>query len=147
MAFNTNYHDTGLFGVYAVTDRERSQDLSWVLMNEITKMCYEVKEADVARARNQLKASLLFLQDSSQRECVGANRVLRGWGGNFDVVDVWAHAESAGKSANMRAGAEQWKQAEECALLWAERRCQQNSCRVTCAHARVTPRSLLLALQ
>jgi processing peptidase subunit beta len=76
MAFNTNYHDTGLFGVYAVTDRERSQDLSWVLMNEITKMCYEVKEADVARARNQLKASLLFLQDSSQRECVGANRVL-----------------------------------------------------------------------
>jgi processing peptidase subunit beta len=68
MAFNTNYHDTGLFGVYAVTDRERSQDLSWVLMNEITKMCYEVKEADVARARNQLKASLLFLQDSSQRE-------------------------------------------------------------------------------
>jgi predicted Zn-dependent peptidase len=69
MAFNTNYHDTGLFGVYAVTDRDRSQDLSWVLMNEITKMCYEVKEADVARARNQLKASLLFLQDSSQREC------------------------------------------------------------------------------
>lgn len=25
MAFNTNYHDTGLFGVYAVTDRDRSQ--------------------------------------------------------------------------------------------------------------------------
>jgi hypothetical protein len=37
-------------------------------MNEVTKMCYEVKDADVARARNQLKASLLFLQDSSQRE-------------------------------------------------------------------------------
>lgn len=35
MAFNTNYHDTGLFGVYAVTDRERSPDLSWVIMNEV----------------------------------------------------------------------------------------------------------------
>jgi hypothetical protein len=35
MAFNTNYHDTGLFGVYAVTDRERSNDLSWVVMNEV----------------------------------------------------------------------------------------------------------------
>lgn len=68
MAFNTNYHDTGLFGVYAVTDRERSENLAWILMNEVTRMCYEVKEADVARARNQLKASLLFLQDSSQRE-------------------------------------------------------------------------------
>lgn len=37
-------------------------------MNEITRMCYEVKETDVARARNQLKASLLFMQDASQRE-------------------------------------------------------------------------------
>lgn len=35
MAFNTNYHDTGLFGVYAVTDRDRSPDLSWVIMNEV----------------------------------------------------------------------------------------------------------------
>jgi hypothetical protein len=40
-------------------------------MNEVTKLCYEVSEADVARARNQLKASLLFLQDSSQREFRG----------------------------------------------------------------------------
>jgi len=40
-------------------------------MNEVTKLCYEVSEADVARARNQLKASLLFLQDSSQRTCWG----------------------------------------------------------------------------
>jgi hypothetical protein len=28
-AFNTNYHDTGLFGVYAVTDRDRCSDLTW----------------------------------------------------------------------------------------------------------------------
>ena len=39
MAFNTNYHDTGLFGVYAVTDRERSNDLSWVVMNEVRHTC------------------------------------------------------------------------------------------------------------
>jgi hypothetical protein len=39
MAFNTNYHDTGLFGVYAVTDRERSNDLSWVVMNEVRHEC------------------------------------------------------------------------------------------------------------
>jgi hypothetical protein len=44
------------------------QDLAWVIMNEVTKLCYEVSEADVARARNQLKASLLFMQDSSQRK-------------------------------------------------------------------------------
>jgi hypothetical protein len=50
-------------------------------MNEMTKLCYEVSEADVARARNQLKASLLFLQDSSQRECLfGGSRGVGGGG-------------------------------------------------------------------
>jgi processing peptidase subunit beta len=33
MAFNTNYHDTGLFGVYAVTDRDRSKVRSLVLVS------------------------------------------------------------------------------------------------------------------
>lgn len=37
-------------------------------MNEVVKMVYEVNEADVTRAKNHLKASLLFMQDSSQRE-------------------------------------------------------------------------------
>jgi hypothetical protein len=67
MAFNTNYHDSGLFGVYAVTDAERCENLSWVVMNELTKLCYEVRDADVVRARNQLKSSLLFFQDSTHR--------------------------------------------------------------------------------
>lgn len=62
MAFNTNYHDTGLFGVYVVTDRDSSNDLAFVTMNEVVKMCYEVGEADVARARNRLKASMIFFQ-------------------------------------------------------------------------------------
>lgn len=33
-AFNTNYHDTGLFGVYASTScPERLEDLCWAIMN------------------------------------------------------------------------------------------------------------------
>ncbi|KAF6254777.1 Metalloenzyme, LuxS/M16 peptidase-like protein [Scenedesmus sp. NREL 46B-D3] len=94
MAFNTNYHDTGLFGVYAVTDRERSQDLSWVLMNEITKMCYEVKEADVARARNQLKASLLFLQDSSQHVAESIGRELLVYGRRVPKAEMFARIDA-----------------------------------------------------
>lgn len=29
MSFNTNYHDTGLFGVYGVTDRDRCEDFAY----------------------------------------------------------------------------------------------------------------------
>jgi processing peptidase subunit beta len=69
MAFNTNYHDTGLFGVYGVTDRERCEEFGYAAMAEMTRMCYDVPEGAVARAKNQLKASLMFMQDSSHREC------------------------------------------------------------------------------
>ena len=33
MAFNSNYHDTGLFGVYAVADKDAHiDDLAWAIM-------------------------------------------------------------------------------------------------------------------
>lgn len=33
MAFNSNYHDTGLFGVYAVADKDAPiDDLAWAIM-------------------------------------------------------------------------------------------------------------------
>jgi processing peptidase subunit beta len=45
MAFNTNYHDIGLFGVYAVADPHESnmEDLAWTIMHNMTGMCYNVK--------------------------------------------------------------------------------------------------------
>lgn len=39
------------------------------MLNEMTKMCYDVSEAEVTRAKNQLKASMMFFQDSTHREC------------------------------------------------------------------------------
>jgi len=94
MAFNTNYHDTGLFGVYAVTDRDRSKDLAWVIMNEVTKLCYEVSEADVARARNQLKASLLFMQDSSQHVAESIGRELLVYGRRIPKAEMFARIDA-----------------------------------------------------
>ncbi|KAM7280788.1 hypothetical protein ACFE04_007922 [Oxalis oulophora] len=65
MAFNTNYKDTGLFGVYAVAKPENLDDVAWAIMHEITKLVYRVSEADVIRARNQLKSSLLLHIDGT----------------------------------------------------------------------------------
>lgn len=94
MAFNTNYHDSGLFGVYAVTDRDRSAECSWTVMNEVTKLCYEVSEADVARARNQLKASLLFLQDSSQHVAESIGRELLVYGRRVPRAEMFARIDA-----------------------------------------------------
>ncbi|KAJ6371251.1 hypothetical protein OIU77_001702 [Salix suchowensis] len=54
MAFNTNYKDTGLFGVYAVAKPDCLDDLAWAIMHETSKLCYRVSEADVMRACNQM---------------------------------------------------------------------------------------------
>ena len=39
-------------------------DLAWCIMREISKMCYNPVEEDVVRAKNQLKAAILFSQDN-----------------------------------------------------------------------------------
>ncbi|PIA57734.1 hypothetical protein AQUCO_00600452v1 [Aquilegia coerulea] len=65
MAFNTNYKDTGLFGVYAVAKPDCLDDLAYVIMQEISKLPYRVSEDDVTRARNQLKSSLLLHIDGT----------------------------------------------------------------------------------
>ncbi|GMP57269.1 hypothetical protein CsSME_00021426 [Camellia sinensis var. sinensis] len=60
MAFNTNYKDTGLFGVYAIAKPDCLDDLAYAIMYEMSKLCYRVSEVDVTRACNQLKSSLLL---------------------------------------------------------------------------------------
>lgn len=100
MAFNTNYHDTGLFGVYAVAEPDADhEDLCWTILNRMTAMSYGISETEVLRAKNQLKASILFSGDGTTGAafCVcgmGAAGTRKGGscGGNRVGMapDVWA---------------------------------------------------------
>mmetsp|Transcript_39753 Transcript_39753/g.88359 ORF Transcript_39753/g.88359 Transcript_39753/m.88359 type:complete len:493 (-) Transcript_39753:273-1751(-) len=98
MAFNTNYHDTGLFGVYGVTDRDRCEDFAHAVMNEITKMCYEVNGGEVARAKNQLKASLMFFQDSSHHVAESIGRELLVYGRRIPKAEMFARIDAVDAS-------------------------------------------------
>ncbi|CAL5392115.1 unnamed protein product [Camellia sinensis] len=50
MAFNTNYKDTGLFGVYAIAKPDCLDDLAYAIMYKMSTLCYQVSEADVTHA-------------------------------------------------------------------------------------------------
>jgi processing peptidase subunit beta len=65
MAFNTNYADAGLFGVYAVPKPDTLDDLSYCIMHEMTSLIYRAAPDDVARAHNQLKSYLLLHMDGT----------------------------------------------------------------------------------
>src|SRR3546814_3697891 len=63
--FNSFYVDGGVFGVYAGTGGDDVRELMPVLCDEIVKVAEEASEAEVVRARAQLKASLLMGLEST----------------------------------------------------------------------------------
>lgn len=66
MTFNTSYTDTGLFGVYAVSESKCNlDDLTHYIQTEWHRLAMNVSPAEVFRAKNALKTSLLFGLDGT----------------------------------------------------------------------------------
>lgn len=62
MAFNTNYNDTGLFGVYASCEPKAAGDLSWLIMNEVTRLVYQARRKKALLKRRLFLASILWFK-------------------------------------------------------------------------------------
>jgi len=94
MAFNTNYKDAGLFGVYAIAKPDCLQDLAYVIMNQISKMIYRVSDADVTRARNQLKSSLQLHIDGTSPIAEDIGRQLLTYGRRIQFAEYFARIDA-----------------------------------------------------
>ena len=57
-AFHSPYSDTGMFGLYAGTDAADLAELMRVVVGEINAAAETINEAEVARAKAQMKAGL-----------------------------------------------------------------------------------------
>lgn len=66
MSFSTSYSDTGLWGIYLVTEsKETIDDLVHFALKEWNRLSTSVSETEIERAKSQLKASLLLSLDST----------------------------------------------------------------------------------
>lgn len=66
MSFSTSYSDTGLFGIYLVTENLMNMDdMVHFTLKEWARMAIAPTEVEVERAKSQLKASLLLTLDGS----------------------------------------------------------------------------------
>jgi processing peptidase subunit beta len=66
MSFSTSYSDTGLWGIYLVTDNVTAiDDLVHFTLREWSRLSYNVSEAETERAKAQLKASILLSLDGT----------------------------------------------------------------------------------
>ena len=76
-AFGAAYKDGGLFGIYAGTGEDEVEELMPVLCGSLVETADTLTEAEIARTRAQLKASLLMgLESSSSRAEHYANHML-----------------------------------------------------------------------
>jgi predicted Zn-dependent peptidase len=64
-AFHAPYADTGMFGLYAGTDVIDAPELMRVVVDEIVTAADTVTEAEIARAKAQMKAGMLMALESS----------------------------------------------------------------------------------
>ena len=68
-SFASSYADGGIFGVYAGTGEDEVEELMPVLCDEIVKSADTMTEDEIARARAQLKASILMGLESTSARC------------------------------------------------------------------------------
>lgn len=66
MSFSTSYSDTGLWGIYLVTENlNNMDDMAHFALKEWTRMSLGPTDVEVERAKSQLKASLLLSLDGT----------------------------------------------------------------------------------
>ena len=76
-AFNSNYKDTGTFGIYAACEDKKAKEVIDIIRFECGKIAEDISEEELQKAKTQLKASLLMgLESSSTRMERLANQIL-----------------------------------------------------------------------
>jgi processing peptidase subunit beta len=93
-AFNTHYADTGLFGITAVCDPAKVQDLAWSIMYEFSGLCYEVEPSDLERAKTALKSGQLMGVDSVCPLAEDIGRQLITYGRYMSKAELFARIDS-----------------------------------------------------
>ncbi|KAK6194131.1 hypothetical protein LQW54_011772 [Pestalotiopsis sp. IQ-011] len=89
MSFSTSYSDTGLWGIYLVSDKLTSlDDLVHFTLREWSRLSQSVTESEVERAKAQLKASILLSLDSTSAVAEDIGRQLITTGRRMNPAEI-----------------------------------------------------------
>jgi predicted Zn-dependent peptidase len=100
--FASSYRDTGLFGLYAGTGEEDTAEVMAVAIDEIHKLNQDFTEAELRRARAQLKAGLLMSLESCSAVCDDIARQLMVFGRRVPTEEVIAKVAAVDEAALRR---------------------------------------------
>jgi predicted Zn-dependent peptidase len=88
------YEDTGMITIYAGTSAEEIGDLCSLTMDELKRAADDMSEAELARARAQMKAGLLMGLESPSSRAERMARHLAIWGRVQDVTETAAEIDA-----------------------------------------------------
>uniref|UniRef100_A0A8C6VVF1 Ubiquinol-cytochrome c reductase core protein 1 n=1 Tax=Nothobranchius furzeri TaxID=105023 RepID=A0A8C6VVF1_NOTFU len=86
-AFSSSYSDTGLLGIYFVSDKHHIDDMMHWSQNAWMNLCTTVTESDVARGRNALKASLVGQLNGTTPICDEIGRHVLNYGRRVPLAE------------------------------------------------------------
>ena len=104
-AFHAPYSDTGMFGIYAGTDSADVQELMRVVVDETAAASGNITEAEVNRAKAQIKVGLLMaLESSGARARQLAGQILT-YGRVLPIEEMVARVDGVTVESTRAAGA------------------------------------------
>ena len=109
--------DGGLFGIYAGTGEREAAELVPVTLEELRRVQHDVTEAELARARAQVKASLLMSLESTGSRCEQLARQLQVFGRIVPTGETVARINAVTVADVQRAAARQFRATPTLAAL------------------------------
>jgi predicted Zn-dependent peptidase len=116
-SFNAPFMDGGLFGIYAGTGESEAEELIPVTLEELRKVQLGVTEPELARARAQVKASLLMSLESTGSRCEQLARQLQIFGRVIPTEEIVARINAVTREEVCRAAARHFRAAPTLAVL------------------------------
>ncbi len=103
-AFHMPYSDTGLFGLYAGTDETDAPELMRVVIDQIGNATETLNEAEISRAKAQMKAGLLMALESSEARLGQIARQMLAYGRPIALDEIVAKVEAVTVESARAAG-------------------------------------------
>lgn len=94
-SFNTCYKDTGLWGIYFVSEgREEMDFFVQAIQREWMRICMSATEGEVTRAKNLLKTNMLLQLDGSTPICEDIGRQMLCYGRRIPLPELEARIDA-----------------------------------------------------
>lgn len=87
------FQDTGLWGVYFVTDPLQIEFMVWNIQREWIRICTALTESEVTRAKNILKTNMLLQLDGTTAICEDIGRQMLCYGRRIPLHELEARIE------------------------------------------------------